>query len=73
MTYLKVKDRNHLERDALSNGIVSSDYENYQKYLETYRQKYNEKQRLSKLEEDMSSLKSDLNEIKFLIQKLAEK
>lgn len=73
MTYLKVKDRNHLERDALSNGIVSSDFENYQKYLETYRQKYSEKQRLQKLEDDMHSVKEDLNEIKFLIKKLAEK
>lgn len=73
MTYIKVKDKNYLERDVLSNAIVNTDLENYQRYVELYKEKYNEKQRLSKLEEDMSSLKNDLSEIKFLIQKLAEK
>ena len=73
MSYIKVKDKNYLERDVLSNAIVNTDLENYQRYVELYKEKYNEKQRLSKLEEDMSSLKNDLSEIKFLIQKLAEK
>lgn len=73
MSYIKVKDKNYLERDVLSNAIVNTDLENYQRYVEIYKEKYNEKQRLSKLEEDMSSLKNDLSEIKFLIQKLAEK
>lgn len=70
MTYIKVKDKNHLERDKLSNGIVNTDVENYEKYLETYRQKYNEKQKITNLENEMNVIKNDLSEIKNLLVSL---
>lgn len=65
--YIKVKDKNYLERDAFSHGIVNTDFENYQKYVETYKEKFNEKQRIKQLETDMESIKENLNEIKMLL------
>lgn len=73
MTYIKVKDKNYLERDVLSNGIVNTDMENYQKYVETYKEKYNEKQKIKQLESDMKTIKEDLNEIKVLIMRAFNK
>lgn len=70
--YIKVKDKNYLERDALSNGIVNTDFQNYQKYVETYKEKFNEKQRLKQLETDMESIKGDLSEIKMLLLKVCK-
>lgn len=70
MTYIKVKDKNHLERDRYSNAIVNTDFENYQKYVEAYKQTYTEKQRLLKLENDMAEVKGDLSEIKQLLRGL---
>jgi hypothetical protein len=70
MTYIKVKDKNHLERDKFSNAIVNTDVENYEKYLETYRQKYSEKQKITNLENEMNVIKNDLSEIKNLLVSL---
>lgn len=70
MTYIKVKDKNHLERDQFSKAIVNTDYENYQKYVDNYKQVYTEKQRILKLEADMTSVKDDLLEIKQLLRGL---
>jgi len=65
--YLKVKDKNYLERDALSNGVVSTDLQNYQKYVETYKEKFNERQKIKQLETDMETIKGDLSEIKMML------
>lgn len=72
MNYIKVKDKNFLERDVLSNGIVNTDIENYEKYVETYKERYNEKQKIKKLESDMDSIKGDLNEIKMLLSQVCK-
>ena len=72
MTYIKVKDKNYLERDIMSNGIVNADTENYQKYVESYKQKYTEKQKIAHLETEMSIIKNDLSEIKSLLMGLVK-
>lgn len=67
MTYIKVKDKNNLERDKFSHAIVNTDVENYEKYIETYKQKYEEKKKITNLENEMHSIKNDLCEIKALL------
>jgi len=72
MDYIKVKDKNHLVRDSLSNGIVSTDYENYKKYIQSYRQKLSETKKIKDLQEEVSSIKEDLSEIKSLLRSIAD-
>lgn len=71
MEYIKVKDKDHLVRDSYSNGIVSTDIDSYNAYIQSYKKAYNESQRIKGLESDLSEMKSDLNEIKNLLRNLA--
>lgn len=68
MEYIKVKDKDYLVRDVESNGIVNTDYENYRKYVDSYKQKLSESRTIKDLQNEVSSLKEDLNEIKNLLR-----
>jgi hypothetical protein len=70
MKYVKVKDKNNLERDMNSNGIVNTDTTGYENYLQNYTRKYNETQRIVNLENDVNEIKTDLTEIKTLLRSL---
>jgi predicted transcriptional regulator len=70
MDYIKVKDNDHLVRDVYSNAIVNVDMDAYNAYVENYKQRYNETQRIENLEGDVSEIKNDLNEIKNLLRSL---
>jgi hypothetical protein len=70
MDYIKVKDKDHLVRDTYSNAIVNVDMDSYNAYIENYKQRYNETQRIKNLEGDVSEMKNDLNEIKNLLRSL---
>ena len=67
MTYIKVKDKDYLERDSYSNGIVNTNFDEYERYVQSYKQKKSELVRITKLEEDMNNIKGDLGEIKTLL------
>lgn len=71
MDYIKVKDKDYLIREVDSNGIVNTDYENYKKYVESYKQKLSETKKIKELQEEVSSMKEDLNEIKCLLRSIA--
>lgn len=71
MEYIKVKDKDYLVRDVESNGIVNTDYENYRKYVDSYKQKLSESRTIKDLQNEVSSLKEDLNEIKNLLRGIA--
>lgn len=68
MSYIKVKDKDYLERDVYSNGIVNNDIEGYNKYLETYKRTYTSQQRIQCLEDDMKCIRNDMDEIKTLLK-----
>ena len=68
MSYLKVKDKDHLYRDTSSEGIVSSDIDGYNRYLEKYRKSYNESKRVKKIEDELNSIRNDIDEIKLLLK-----
>jgi hypothetical protein len=70
MDYIKVKDKDHLVRDSYSNAIVNVDMNSYNAYVENYKQRYNETQRIKNLEGDVSEMKNNLNEIKDLLRSL---
>lgn len=70
MEYIKVKDKDHLVRDLDSNGIINTDIDGYNQYVETYKRNYNSQQKIKNLESQMNSIKIDLNDIKTLLKKL---
>jgi hypothetical protein len=71
MGYIKVKDKDYLYRDVNSEGIVNSDINGYNLYVESYNKKYEENKRVMKIENDLNSLKTDIDEIKNLLRNLA--
>lgn len=71
MEYIKVKDKDNLVRDTYSNGIINTDYENYKKYVDSYKRKIKETSKIQKLEDEIGSIKNDLNEIKNLLRNIS--
>jgi hypothetical protein len=70
MTYLKVKDNDHLLRDINSNGIINTDETEYKNYVNSYIRKINSKAKLEELQQEVDGIKTDVKEIKELILKL---
>lgn len=68
--FLKVKDKNNLVRDPISNGILNVDQKGYDDYIENYKKRYYETKKIQDFEERMDSMKSDLDEIKSLLKNL---
>jgi hypothetical protein len=65
----KVKDHKNLLRDPFNNAIISVDRET----LMEHRNKNKVKDEIQHLNEEISSLKNDFQEIKFLLQQIANK
>ena len=70
MDYIKVKDKNYLVRDTDSNGIVNTDFDSYENYVFTYKNRMSSEKKLKEFEEDMNHLKNDIEEIKTLLKDL---
>jgi len=70
MTYLKVKDKDHLLRDVNSNGIINTDETEYKNYVNNYIRQLNSKNRIEELEHQVDEIKTDVKEIKELILKM---
>lgn len=68
--YLKVKNKDHLVRDPSTNAIINVDIRGHEEYVENYKRSYNSQQKIKKMEDDLTSLKSDINEIKNLLRNL---
>ncbi len=70
--YIKVKDKDHLVRDSYSQGIVNTDIDSYNAYIQNYKKTYIESQKIKHLEIEVNEIKSDLNEIKNLLRSLVD-
>lgn len=68
---IKVKDKNYLFRDPNSEAIINGDIVGYNNYVESYKKKYMESQKIKKLENDIDEIKNDVNEIKNLLRSLS--
>lgn len=66
MNYKKVEGHSDLIRDLENNAVINTDKIAYQNYIQLREQKLKEKQRLDKLEHEVSEIKS-------LLQKLVDK
>lgn len=70
MSYIKVKDNEHLLRDVNSNGIINNNTEEYKNYVNAYTRQMSSKARIEELQGQVDDVRSDVKEIKELILKL---
>lgn len=70
MTYLKVEGYNHLLRDKNTNSIINTNMSEYQEYVSRRDAKKEENQKVQNMEEELASIKGDINEIKTLLRSL---
>jgi prefoldin subunit 5 len=70
MNYMKVKDNDYLIRDVNSNSIVNIDVDSYNAYIENYKNRYDETQKIREMENEMKDIKNNLTEIKNLLRSL---
>lgn len=70
MEYLRVEGHNELLRDPITNSIINTNMSEYQQYIARRNVKTEENQKVQTIEEDVASMKEDLDEIKFLLRSL---
>ena len=68
--YSKVEGYTSLVRDNSTNAILNTNMNDYQNYKNLKMAKESDGQKLQKLEDDMSRMKNDLDEIKNLLRAL---
>ena len=71
MKRVKVKDEINLFRDTSTNAIINTDMQAYNNYINSRKIKEQESKRIENIENELIDVKSDLNEIKNLLRKLA--
>ena len=70
MSYIKVKNNNHLYRDTESNCIINTNRSEYEQYLARRKKRKLEKEKSLSVEQDLATLKNEMNEIKSLLKEL---
>lgn len=71
MDYLKVDGHTHLKRDPQTNSIINDNMSEYNDYIKRKKLKSNEDQKIQKLEDDIATIKDDMNELKTLLRRIA--
>ncbi len=70
MDYYKVKDNSDLVRDPRTGSIINTNSLDYDKYVAQRSAKNAEHEKTENIEQDLASLKSEINEIKSLLKEL---
>ena len=70
MSYLKVEGHSGLYRDSQTNSIVNRNTSDYKQYMSQKKTRDNEHQKVDVIEQDLTNLKNDINEIKSLLKEL---
>ncbi len=71
MEDLKVKGHSDLIRDPITNAIINTNKSKYEEYISRRNIKKSETQKVKNLEDELSCIKDDLNEIKSLLRRLS--
>lgn len=69
---LKVENEPHLVRDVHSKAIINADHNGYISYMSKKQKFKEEREKVSRLEAEMSSVKNDVEEIKSMLSSLIE-
>jgi len=70
MSYLKVEGHGGLYRDSQTNSIVNRNTSEYKQYMSQKKTRDNEHQKVDVIEQDLTNLKNEINEIKSLLKEL---
>lgn len=70
MNKLKVEGHPDLVRDTKSSAVINNSRKDYEEYMEQYRARKRNSDRIDNMESDMNSIKNELDEIKSLLIKL---
>jgi len=65
MNHLKVKDNDHLYRDANTGAIINTDRSSFEKYKKS-------KLKFQNMEQEMDYVKSEISEIKSLLKQIVK-
>ena len=70
MEDLRVKGHSDLIRDPMTNAIINTNKSKYEEYISRRNIKKSETQKVQDLEDELSCIKDDLNEIKSLLKEI---
>tara|TARA_Y100000015_G_scaffold9458_1_gene8975 strand:- start:336 stop:554 length:219 start_codon:yes stop_codon:yes gene_type:complete len=70
MEEVKVKGHADLIRDPVTNAIINTNKSKYEEYISRRDIKKSETQKVQDLEDELSCIKDDLNEIKSLLKEI---
>ena len=70
MSYLKVEGHGELYRDSTTNSIVNRNTTDYNRYMSQKKTKNEETEKVDTMEQDLTNLKNEINEIKSLLKEL---
>ena len=70
MEEVKVKGHADLIRDPVTNAIINTNKSKYEEYISRRELKKNETKKVQDLEDELSCIKDDLNEIKSLLKEI---
>ena len=68
--YVKVSGHSDLVRDPETNSIINKNKSEYNEYMMRKNLKSEENQKVQTIEDEVASIKSDVNEIKSLLSEL---
>ena len=68
MKDVRVKGHSDLVRDPVTNAIINTNKSKYEEYISRRNIKKSETQKVQDLEDELSCIKDDLNEIKSLLK-----
>ena len=71
MKHLNVKGHADLVRENNSNAILNTNYSEYDNYIQSRAKRKQKTDRIDNMENDLKSLKDDINEIKTLLRALS--
>lgn len=72
MKKLQVEDNKHLYRDENSNAIINTNFEEYNNYISLRNRRENERKKINSIENEINTMKSDLEEIKSLLKSIVK-
>jgi len=70
MSYLKVEGHGELYRDSTTNSLVNRNTTDYNRYMSQKKTKNEETEKVDTMEQDLTNLKNEINEIKSLLKEL---
>jgi hypothetical protein len=72
MSYLKVEGHSNLVRDEKTKAVLNTNMSDYDQYMKLKKIRENSNKKIEDLEEDMTGIKNELQEIKSLLRNLLD-